>query len=64
MVQQADHSTMDAQHKRSDRFDKRVAIWNLDDEKKADVAQQILGDMKIQLEYRSQMFLSIVVATL
>lgn len=59
-----DHSTMDEQHKRSDRFDRKIAIRNLDGEQKSAIAAQIIDDMTIQLEYWSQMFLSIVVATL
>jgi len=59
-----DHSNIDEQHKRSEWFDKRIAIWNLDGKQKAEIAGQIIDDMTINLEYRSQMFLSIVVATL
>lgn len=64
MLNDIDDTNLDEQHKRSAWFDKRIAIWNLDGEQKAEIAGQIIDDMTIKLEYRSQMFLSIVIATL
>lgn len=60
----SDYSPIDAQEKRSQRFDRRIAIWNLEGEQKSDVAASIIDGMTIEVEYWSQMFLSIVIATL
>jgi hypothetical protein len=59
-----DHTSEDDQQKRADRFSRQIAIWDLEGRAKAEIAQQIIDDMEIKLEYRSQMFLSIFIATL
>lgn len=59
-----DHVVMDEQHKRSKRFDTKIAFWNLDGKQKENIAKEIIDGLDIQLEYRSQMMLSIIIATL
>lgn len=58
-----DDSTPDAQEKRSAWFEK-LSIWNLEGEQKEEVANTIIDDIKTWIEYRSQMWLSSLIAAL
>lgn len=49
---------------RHQRFFDRIAVWNLRGEIKSDVAQTIIDDLNTGIEYRSQMLLAVVIATL
>jgi len=42
----------------------QIAIWELPGEQKTEVAQTIIDDLSTGVEYRSQMVLSAIIATL
>ena len=42
----------------------RIAIWDLDGETKQNIAQSMIDDVSTSIEYRSQMLLSALIATL
>lgn len=58
------NENMNASEKLPHAIHRKIAIWNLSGEQKAELAKQVITDAQTELEYRSQMFLSIVIATL
>ena len=63
MLSSSQDTMLDEQEKRSRLFD-RLSIWDLPGEQKKEIAHTIIDDIHIQIEYRSQMGLSSIIAAL